>query len=104
MCRALADRDLTLYEGELPHLRTVDHRLDVWHKGNALYNRLHTLGSSKSQFQNLLRWCLPLRNHFWWACRMCEGDSFVFKVCTLDAYMSTISDKNFVILCCDNVL
>lgn len=89
MSRALAGRNMTLFDGEMDILRLIEHRLDVWHKANTLLNKLHAVGSSKVAFRDIIRWCAYIHNHFWWSVQMCKGDSFVCKVSTMK--ISTIT-------------
>jgi hypothetical protein len=75
---ALRSRNTVVDDKVVQRFRVITHRLDVWHKAKAVQARITAAGQKKT-CRNLLSWSSAVRNHFWYACEMCAGNSVLLK-------------------------
>jgi hypothetical protein len=76
---AVRSRNIAVDDNVIQNFRGMTHRLDVWHKAKAIQAKVIAAGQ-KMTCRILLSWSSAVRNHFWFACEMCNGDSFLLKV------------------------
>lgn len=60
-------------------LHKITHCFDVWHRAKKISVALQN-ASRKRALRVLLEWAAPVRNHFWFCCRACNGDAVLLRV------------------------
>ena len=79
MREALAGRMIKYDNNIMRAIRTIKHCLDVWHKSVKISNKVVKAGQF-AETKDLRAWSPAIRNHFWYAAKMCDGDVSKMKV------------------------
>ncbi|KAJ8039321.1 hypothetical protein HOLleu_16995 [Holothuria leucospilota] len=74
----------------------ISHQIDVWHGAKNIIKKMSNVANAKGN-EDLQLWIPAIRNHFWFSCRSCSGDTMKLKAICLSLLQHVVNEHEWVL-------